>query len=239
MTVRTTLAAAAALGAMLGAAELHAETVTLARDAPGWTTGGNATAQTVKIVTTAPAVNGTYYAGAFAVTDTSGDRGSFEAWCLDLANALSLPTAYTVTDAPWSATTGAIAPARLSAVKGLFEMNYAALDLSNAVQTAGFQVALWEAVYDDAPNVGAGNFRITHNSAVATAATGFLNALAAWDGTVTQWAFSFFESGKDANGRQLSQNLVSVSAIPVPAGALLLLTAAGLAAGVRRHGRAA
>ncbi len=92
----------------------------------------------------------TAHAGGFALTDKITD---FVAWCLDIGNTLSIPgsgTPYHETSDPFTQTTGAIDGDRLGRIENLFETSYAGLDLTNDAQSAGFQLALWELLYETA-----------------------------------------------------------------------------------------
>jgi len=181
-------------------------------------------------------------AGGFVVTeDAARDPiNAFVAWCLDIANNLSIPGSgreYHVTDTPYLATTGTIAPDRLDNIKALFETAYSTLDLSSNSESAGFQLALWEILYEEddvlaVSGTDQGTFYRTGGSNGAkNAANVFLAGL---DGPVTQeYKFTFWESAVGADGKQLSQNLVSVSAVPIPAAAGFLIAGLGALGALR------
>lgn len=178
-------------------------------------------------------------AGGFSLSDGISD---FVAWCLDIGNTLSIAgsgTPYHETATPFSSTSGALAGATIGTIRALFETSYATLDLASAAQSAGFQLALWEILYetDDDFDLAAGSFRQTRTSAAALAANAQANAfLDALGGPVTQrYTLTFFESGTDQQGNQLSQNLVTVSAVPLPAAAGFLVAGLGALAAVKRR----
>lgn len=181
--------------------------------------------------------SGTFLAGGLRLNDGSQD---FIAWCLDVQHNLSLPGVYNITDTPFSATTGSLGATRVANIENLFEVVYPSLDLSNSTganggnnQSAGFQMALWELVYETSGSfdVDSGAWSIGSPSAAKTLANGFLAQL----GNPIQQSYrlTFYET--TGNG----QNLVSVAPVPLPAAASLFV--AGLAgfAGLRRRSKAA
>lgn len=183
-------------------------------------------------------------AGGFVVTeDAARDPiNSFVAWCLDIANNLSIPSGgqeYHQTDTPFAATIGPITPTRLDQVEKLFETSYATLDLTSNAQSAGFQLALWEILYETDPTLGLtsgdGTFYQSGGSNSARdAANAFIAIVEDPTASVTQnYQFTFWESGVNSDGKQLSQNLVSVSAVPLPAAAGFLLVGLGALGALR------
>jgi len=176
-------------------------------------------------------------AGGFQVTDGTN---RFVAWCLDLATSLSLPSKYTVTDTPFRNTTGTFSASVQQRLQKLFNTSYSTLDINSNTQAAGFQLALWEIVDEDRSGLSLNNGTLRYaggSNAARDAANRFLAQL---DGPVTQqYELSFFESGKSKAGKQLSQNLVSVAPIPLPAAVWLLGGGLVLMAGVARRRRKA
>lgn len=185
--------------------------------------------QTVKIAASpvAPAANNVYAFG-FNMTDTTGTLDSFLAWCLDLGSFLSTSAtaakAYTITDNPFANSYGLNATEQ-ARVQSVFDANYGTLDVTNGVAAAGFQVALWNALYDDDQDAGNGVFKVSNNAAVIAAANGFLTAANAYDGGKA-YRLTFLESAPSGNQTK-HQNLVTVSPVPLPAAGLLLLAAFG------------
>jgi hypothetical protein len=179
-------------------------------------------------VSTGP-VTGSYSAGAFDMTDTLvGGLGDFEAFCLDLENTLRTPATYSFTNAPFSNTfTLGDAEDRVQAV---FDSSYGSLDTSDAIQSAAMQLALWEVIYDDDFVLSTGTFIATAGGNVTTAANAILAAADGYAGP-KMFNLTYLES----TGTPQSQNLVTASAIPLPAGGLLLLTALGGAVALRRR----
>lgn len=86
-------------------------------------------------------------------------------------------------------------------------------------------MALWEAAYESDSNtmsVSDGGFQASSTGSTSLANTFLANADAYTGGQ--KWNLSFFEvAGYDINrGAKTGQNLVSVSAVPLPAGMILL-----------------
>ena len=92
--------------------------------------------------------------------------------------------------------------------------------------SAGFQVALWNAVYDEDWSVsdGEGSFyQTTSSDGVRAAANGFLSDAFAYNGG-QKYTLTFLESTETPTR---SQNLVTATPVPLPAAGLMLLTALG------------
>lgn len=157
----------------------------------------------------------------FKMTDTSGSLGSFLAWCLDLSHFLGTSGThpYTVTSTPFS-NSYALDGAAMSRVQAVFDANFAALDTTVGKKAAGFQLALWNALYDTDWAIAGGAFTATANSAIIAFANGYLSAANLYAGGKA-WNLTFLES---QTGKQ---NLVTVSPVPLPAAGLLLLAALG------------
>lgn len=209
------VAAAAALTIGTGVASA----ATLYQANPSSVFGGNGSA-TVKI----------YYgnddknvrAGGFALTtNLANPASSFVAWCLDIFHVLSLPEQYTVTTTPFSTTTGLIDTTRLANIQKLFNTGYSDVVLTDNNKSAGFQLALWELLYETS-----GTFSLNSGffEANNTAARTFANTLLSQLNDVVTDAFEmiFYESAENSKGKQLSQNLVSVTPVPLPAAGLML-----------------
>ncbi|GHE96908.1 hypothetical protein GCM10016455_16680 [Aliiroseovarius zhejiangensis] len=206
--------------------------------------GYTSTVQSVS-VNSSPVANtpGTVGATGFNLTDTSGDMGSFVGWCLDIAHYLMSTGSsqnYTPTNDPFSNSFGLSNVAR-DRVQSVFDANYASLDASNGDQAAAFQMALWEAAYEDddtALSVSTGLFQASSTGST-TLANQFLLAATNYTGAGL-WNLSFLQVDGDANrGRYTGQNLVTVSPVPVPAAGLLLITGLfGMGALTRRRRKA-
>ena len=212
MVIKATLAASVIAAAAM-ASSASAETVSLHFDSvsAGWTQ--------VHIDTTPVGPTGSVTATGLNMTSTSS-LGNFVAWCLDLGHTISVgsPHSYDTTTTPFSETTGLLGDA-LAHVQSVFDANFGSVDFTNAGQAAGFQVALWNVLYDGDWDAGAGLFAVGDGS-VRTQANDYLLAASTFMGD-SQWNLTFLESNDG------SQNLVTASAVPLPAAGLLLLAALG------------
>lgn len=171
-------------------------------------------------------------AGGFSLNGNIFGTGNenFVAWCLDIAQKLAKTAEYTVTKIPFSA--GTLTSAQTTDIGKLFNTAYKGLNLKNGAESAGFQLALWEIIYEK-PGAGfdlkQGALIVKSDSKSGAIAKGqaFLKNL---EGKVTQrWNLTFLDSKKN-------QDLVTATPVPVPAAAwLMLLALGGLAAAGRRR----
>jgi hypothetical protein len=181
----------------------------------------------------------------------------FVAFCLDLSRTIgtvNTSSSYSPTSDPFSngVDLATLLPGGLSRAQGiqkLFDAVYGdpnragppAFSLTVGNQSAGFQVALWELVYENGSVLDAANggFK-TSNSNVNNIAQGYLN-FALGLNSVTGYAgpklynLTFLQSDGDP-GRQ---NLVSATVVPLPAAGFLLIGGLGALAMVRRRREAA
>ena len=116
----------------------------------------------------------------------------------------------------------------MARVQSVFDANFASLNTMVGNQAAGFQLALWNALYDTDSVISGGAFRATASGAITTLANGYLSAAASFTGS-RAWNLTFLES---ATGRQ---NLVTVSPVPLPAAGWLLIAGIGGLAALRRR----
>lgn len=179
--------------------------------------------------------------GAFKMRDTTAGSalGTFIAWCLDISHWLGTGGSYPyeTTATPFASSYG-LSAAQKSRIQGFFDANYYAGLEDDRERSAGFQMGLWEALYDDdfsltLDSAATDDFRGSAGDGNAVTAFGlaggYLAAAAGYTGP-KKWTLTFLES---LSGRQ---NLVTVSPVPVPAGGLLLMTGlAGLAVAARRR----
>jgi hypothetical protein len=106
-------------------------------------------------------------AGGFALSgNIDGQPGNenFTSFCLDIATYLRLPSLYTVTSTPF--VSDPLTGLQLSNIRALFNTAYSTIDLTQNAQSAGFQLALWEIIYESAATltVASGNFTASNNA---------------------------------------------------------------------------
>ncbi|MGH1424800.1 MAG: VPLPA-CTERM sorting domain-containing protein [Pseudooceanicola sp.] len=186
-------------------------------------------------------------AGGLNMTSSSS-LGNFVAWCLDLEHFLKPVSNYVVTTNPFS-NTGTIGAAGIARIQSVFDANFASVNAADLKQSAAFQLALWEALYDGnsfsltsglfkARGYFGGSFTSTATQ-ISSLAAGYLSNAQGYLGAKV-WDLTFLES--TASGRHQSQALVTVTMapppvpeVPLPAGGVLLVTALGGIAAVRRR----
>lgn len=234
MTKRLSIAALA-VASLTAAAAASASTVTL--DYQGQTAARNVTITETNLGSNSgiKAVS----AGGLKMKVTSGSIPSgltdFVAWCLDVGEWLKDPWDYTVTNTPFAESYGLSATEK-SRVQSVFDANFGSVNVNNADQSAGFQLALWNAVYDDDITVDSGTFKASGADTARGLADGYLSVAATYltNGGAQLWNLTFLETTVDQTGKE-SQNLVTVSPVPVPAAIFLLLGAVGSLGLTRRR----
>lgn len=167
------------------------------------------------------------YAGGFDMQDsTPGGLGDFVAWCLDIAAYLGTSGSheYETTDTPFGNGGAFLGTAGMSRIASVFNANFGSSVTSSANNSAAFQLALWESVYDDDNSISTGAFRASASSQVEAITAGYLTAAANYSGP-SNWDLTYLES--TATNRR--QNLVTAapSPVPLPASGLMLLAAVG------------
>jgi len=201
-------------------------------------------AKGVKIME-APAASGAntpLIAGAFGFkmrTDAKDELTEFLAWCLDIGSYLGTNGSfeYKMTNTPFSNSFG-LDPDQRGRVQSVFDANYGMLDISDGIEAAGFQVALWDALYDDDGDASAGDFRISsgygygYGADIIDQANDFLGDANVYNGGKI-FNLTFFES--TGEGVAKKQNLVTATPVPLPAAGLLFLGALGGLAALRRR----
>lgn len=178
-------------------------------------------------------------AGGFNMTDTSGGLGDFIAWCLDLGAYLgtSGANAYQATNSPFQNGGADLLAAGMARVQAIFDANYGASVESDQDSSTGFQLALWEAVYDTDMNIGTGAFQASSSFEVEAAAEAYLTAAMNYSGK-NIWELTYLESV--AQSPELRrQNLVtaSLAPVPLPASGIMMIVAIGGFGAVARKRR--
>lgn len=206
-----------------------AATVTISQQtssgAHGGIFGGNGHAAVNVTSSAGPAKSYNGVGGGFAVIGSDG-IGAFTAFCVDLLQSLILPASYTS-----SATPATFPVTRVSMLERLFETGYKGLDLTDNANSAGFQLAVWEIAFesDSSYDINSGNFKSNLNSSGNAAAAVAQTLLTGMSGPITQdYALSFYLS-------DTRQDLVSVSAVPLPAAGWLMIAGLGGLAALRRR----
>lgn len=161
-------------------------------------------------------------AGGFNMLETSTNQ-SLIAWCVDVFHALSNQFEYAI-GSPSSLN-------RFDDLQKLANQRYA--QVTDKTTSAAFQLAIWEIVTDTG-----GGYSLANGTFKAT---GFGNAQALagdWlklDGQNTgHYKISYFYDGI-LQDNTTGQNLIAVSSVPLPGAALLMLSALGLGALLRRR----
>jgi hypothetical protein len=173
------------------------------------------------------AVSGNAAAGSFSATQSGPSLGqgilaNFEAFCLDLAGNLSNGN-FVVNNLnpfqPGRILTGQ----QVTNVKTLFNASYGLVDNTDRNQSAAFQLALWEVVYEDTTfDLTGGNFTTTTTgNPIGTLATTYIGRMA-----TNPSAFAYNVHFLDAENTS-AQDLVTATVVPLPAAGFLLFGAIG------------
>ena len=211
--------AAMALGLAFAATAASATTVNVTYQSGG-VFGTPNLSQVAKI--NSPSHNGAVHAGPFRLAG-SGGFGNFVGFCIDLAKNMSNGNAYT------TATSSAHGSAVDANIDRLFTSSYASVN--TAVEGAAFQLALWEIITDTGSSLGfsSGSFLASASGAVMTQANSYLSALSG--ASTGGYNISYLNSGT-------SQNLVTVSPVPLPAALGMLGLGIASLFGLRRRKKA-
>jgi len=158
-------------------------------------------------------------AGPFRLTGSNG-YGNFIAFCVDLSKQLKNGKNYTTSA---NSAFGAKVDRRIDK---LFTSAYAGI--STAVHGAAFQLALWEIISDTGRrnNLSRGRFKVKAGKAVISQANAYLKGLRS--ASTGGYAITYMTSGK-------SQNIVTVSPVPIPAAFGMLGLGVAALFGLRRR----
>ncbi|OAN84293.1 hypothetical protein A8B78_07445 [Jannaschia sp. EhC01] len=187
------------------------------------------------VTITAPsAATGSYYAGGFNLS-ADGGTTTFVSWCIDIFDNLTNGDSYSV-----EATAPQVSSTEQNWLSELFDD--VANPVANAIQSAAFQLAIWEIVFEGATaegdlDVTNGSFAATAaNNTVLTTANAFLADLSG-KGGLTNFTFLLSENG--GQDQLTTSGNPSLPPVPLPAGGLLLLGGLGALAIARRKRKAA
>jgi len=227
-----------ALGLSIAASAGHAGTISFDRVTTSLASTGNVTAVPSDISgsTGKVAATGQIWTGGTSLG--MGIADEFLAWCFDLVHSVRLGAEYDykLTSNPYS--NSFLADGAVLRVSQLVNANYDTLDPFDKVEAAGFQLAVWEAAYDDDFDLGNGDFKAkgvgSDRKDIDAQAKTFLDNGAAFTGADT-WKVLFLESEET----KVSQNLLTatrlsgnngggtMSPIPLPAAGFLMLAGLG------------
>ena len=204
-----------------GASDSFASTTLTKQQSDIFGGGGRAT---VSGISNHPGISAS--AGGFRLNDGTAD---LVAWCLDTLHFLNIPSVYEITETPFTDHLPVLDTTRIGNLQNLFDENYSDTLLADNTQSAGFQMALWEIIYEAAGTA----LNVSDGTWYATAATGVVNfantILGNLGGTkIDHFKLTFYQ-------QEGGQNLVSAS-VPIPAaGGMLALGLIGLYGASRRR----
>lgn len=224
MTILKTALLAGALGLAAGGAS--ATTATL--DFQGFAAGSTNVHYSVK--GSGFAESGGAAAGAFEFRNEDSLE-TFVAWCIDILTNLNQG------DVVYDMHASLLDGDQLGRLQKVFDANYVTDTADSGLNSAAFQVAVWDSIYDDDFDAGAfgsaeAGFMLTSPSTVISKANEYLLAAASYAGP-RRWTLTQYDDVSP-----VSQDLVTVAPIPLPFGALLIgsafLGAGAVSARVRR-----
>lgn len=165
---------------------------------------------------------------------------SITAWCVDIHHALltSTPQWVTYTVGDRTKLTGVFNTAKVDKLQKLVNQRYATIDTID--ESAAFQLAIWEILFEEVASNS-----LNHAGGASFYASQFGPALALaenWlklDGQNTGDYRITYLYDADRSDRVNSQNLITLTAVPLPAAAGLMLSALVVGGLVLRHRRKA
>lgn len=153
----------------------------------GWAAGSSVSVTVAESLTGFVLANGgssmAAQAGGYNTTISNAGvlDGSFVSYCVDLGQYLSFNTNYNAGQYA-AGSAESFFGSKYNDVLKLFSYGYNAETNANAEKSAGFQIALWELVYETGSyNVGGGDIRFS-NSAALDEAAAFLAGAASFSG---------------------------------------------------------
>ncbi|SNS86064.1 VPLPA-CTERM sorting domain-containing protein [Tropicimonas sediminicola] len=204
-------------------------------------------------------------AGAFELTATLPDTSSFDftAFSLDLEKPLIANQQYTVTNWPFSNGGVDLTDQQETAIQALFDIaDPMSLDFTtNEIYSSGFQLALYEVVYETSGNPYTLAFESSgtttfyaeptdYSDTGEVGAVAFANSILSTLNSGTGWVSGAYELFWLQNTNNVGENLVSgytvgsnpgfpAAPIPLPASGLLLIGGLGALAVARRRRKVA
>lgn len=164
-----------------------------------------------------------YFAGSANITvgTTASNGTSFLAYCIDPAQwASSTPTVYTVSNL------SALGSSQAADVTKLYSQSYAGTS-GNNINSAAFQIALWELAKDDGVlTTGTVHTTSSTNASVLAAANSMINSAKTGVAGSTSYSFNLYTSNTQQD--YLVASVSSVSPVPEPNTYALMIAGLGL-----------
>lgn len=179
--------------------------------------------QTVNMVLPIQSGSQNYFAGSASIKvgTTSSNGTSFLAYCIDPFQwASSTPTTYT------QSSLSSLGSSHATDVSKLYSQAYAST-VGNNVNSAAFQIALWELAKDDG-NLTTGAVRTTSstNATIVAAANSMISNAKTGVAGSTNYSFNLYAS--DTKQDYLVASVSSVSPVPEPNTYALMIAGLGL-----------
>jgi hypothetical protein len=149
------------------------------------------------------------YAGALSATLTprnalpNGYPSSFDTYCVDLNDEITVPTNYCVSMQPIN---GLANGGGVAWLYDHFGTNLYGTQVSDATSAAGLQIAIWKVLTDNSTDLSSGNFKYDGSDDIATDANDYL----------TQWKNSGYQTADATWLEHDSNNGQNMIGPPVP-----------------------